>query len=49
MEKRGIIFIVIKRKKMIKSKEEAECYRYLPIETSFSIVGNSGLRFITPE
>lgn len=51
MGKRGVKFIAIKRKNMIKSEEEAKYYRRLSklrrrIETLFSIGENFGLRFI---
>ena len=51
MEERGVKFIAIKRKNMIKSEEEAKYYRRLSklrrrIETLFSIGENFGLRFI---
>ena len=51
MEKKGVTFIAIKRKNMIKSDEEQEYYRSLSklrkkIETLFSVIDNFGLRFI---
>ncbi|MBW9222234.1 transposase [Methanothermococcus sp. SCGC AD-155-C09] len=51
MKKRGVTFIAIKRKNMIKSDKEREYYRSLSklrkkIETLFSVVDNFGLRFI---
>ncbi|MBW9220248.1 transposase [Methanothermococcus sp. SCGC AD-155-N22] len=51
MEERGVKFIAIKRKNMIKGEEEVKYYRRLSklrrrIETLFSIGENFGLRFI---
>ena len=51
MKKKGVTFIPIKRKNMIKSNEEREYYKSLSkvrknIETLFSVADNFGLRYI---
>ena len=51
MERRGVVFIAVKRENMIKSDEEAEYYGFLSrvrkkIETLFSVADNFGLKFI---
>ena len=51
MEKKGVVFIAVKRENMVKSDEEAEYYRSLSrvrkkIETLFSVAENFGLKFI---
>jgi len=51
MRERGVNYIAIKRKNMIRSEDEREYYRALSklrkmIETIFSQVENLGLRFI---
>ena len=51
MEKRGVIFIAIKRENMIKSEEEVEYYKNISklrkkIETLFSVLDSFGLKFI---
>ena len=51
MERRGVVFIAVKRENMIKSDEEAKYYGFLSrvrkkIETLFSVAENFGLKFI---
>jgi len=51
MERRGVVFIAVKRENMIKGDEEAEYYGFLSrvrkkIETLFSVADNFGLKFI---